>query len=725
MQRRRVRRDRADDEVPEQVHRLEDLSPMADLGRAALVVSFGLALYALVGGTAAAITRQRRLADSARNALIACFGSTVIASAVLVRALVHARLHLRLRRRAHEPRPAADLLADRVLGRGGGLAAPLAARPHRLRRARGHAQPQAAEGHRRLGRARDRRASRPSSASCSSRSRARSRPQPRVVDGAGLVPSLQNPYMVAHPPMLYLGYVGLSIPFAFAAGAMLSGQTDERWIVATRRWTLAAWMFLGFGQILGAHWAYVEVGWGGYYAWDPVENAALMPWLAATAFLHSVMVQERKGMLRIWNMVLVALAFELSVFGTFLTRSGVIESIHSFAKSSIGGWFLGFVVVTTLFSIALILWRLPLLRARTKLESPLSREATFLYNNLLLVALCLTILWGEIFPILTQLWSGDAADDRAAVLRLLPAHLRAAAAAADGDRAADRLAADLRAGAAEDAPLADRRRARHRRRADRARRRLVAARPDRLHVLRLRAHDDRRRARPRHARDRLARRSSSRATGAATAATSSTPRSCCSRSGSSARAPTGRPRSSRSRSASRCTSPGYTLTYLSLKNTPKVTESGNSTETTGVPRRCSGRWNGTLTTRYVNSSALGVSHEVGIHTDWLRAEDLYVILDQVVGQHGLLQGAREAARQPDLARGLRLPRRLADRDVARRPRAAPPRRAALARPRVIALILGGLIAVAAVVIVALPFLRDNGEPELIDDGARDRGAAAR
>ena len=267
--------------------------------------------------------------------------------------------------------------------------------------------------------------------------------QARVVDGAGLVPSLQNPYMVAHPPMLYLGYVGLSIPFAFAAGAMLSGQTDERWIVATRRWTLAAWMFLGFGQILGSHWAYVEVGWGGYYAWDPVENAALMPWLAATAFLHSVMIQERKGMLRIWNMVLVALAFELSVFGTFLTRSGVVESIHSFAKSSIGGWFLGFVVFTTLFSIALILWRLPLLRARTKLESPLSREATFLYNNLLLVALCLTIFWGEIFPILTQLFQGEPADDRTAVLRLLPAHLRAAAAAADGDRAADRLAADV------------------------------------------------------------------------------------------------------------------------------------------------------------------------------------------------------------------------------------------------------------------------------------------
>jgi cytochrome c-type biogenesis protein CcmF len=174
--------------------------------------------------------------------------------------------------------------------------------------------------------------------------------------------------------------------------------------VATRRWTLAAWMFLGVGQLLGSHWAYVEVGWGGYYAWDPVENAALMPWLAATAFLHSVMVQERKGMLKIWNMVLVTLAFELSILGTFLTRSGVINSIHSFAKSSIGAWFLFFLVTSALFSTALILWRLPLLRAKTKLESPLSREATFLYNNLLLVALCLTILWGVIFPILTDLF---------------------------------------------------------------------------------------------------------------------------------------------------------------------------------------------------------------------------------------------------------------------------------------------------------------------------------
>jgi cytochrome c-type biogenesis protein CcmF len=185
-------------------------------------------------------------------------------------------------------------------------------------------------------------------------------------------------------------------------GALLSRRTDERWIVATRRWTLGAWAFLGVGQLLGAHWAYVEVGWGGYYAWDPVENAALMPWLAATAFLHSVMVQEKKGMLKVWNMVLVVLAFCLSLFGTFLTRSGVVNSIHSFTQSSIGPWFLGFICFVTASSLALILRRRSLLRAETRLESAISREATFLYNNLLIVALTLTILWGVTYPILRE-----------------------------------------------------------------------------------------------------------------------------------------------------------------------------------------------------------------------------------------------------------------------------------------------------------------------------------
>jgi cytochrome c-type biogenesis protein CcmF len=232
--------------------------------------------------------------------------------------------------------------------------------------------------------------------------------QPAPADGVGLNPSLQNPYMMIHPPLLYLGYVGLTIPFAFAAGALLSGRTDERWIVATRRWTIVAWTALGIGILLGAKWAYEEVGWGGYYAWDPVENAALMPWLAATAFLHSVMVQEKKNMLRVWNVTLVALAFCLSIFGTFLTRSGLINSIHSFAQSPIGAWFVGFICLAVVFSVALIVWRLPLLRARTKLESLASREAAFLYNNLLLVAFALTILWGVAFPLLSEAVRGES-----------------------------------------------------------------------------------------------------------------------------------------------------------------------------------------------------------------------------------------------------------------------------------------------------------------------------
>jgi cytochrome c-type biogenesis protein CcmF len=380
---------------------------MADLGRAALVVSFGLAVYAFVVGAAAAYLNRRRLADSARNALIACFATTLVASAVLASALVrHDFSFAYVAQHTNRTLSPVYSLSAFWGGQEGSLLLWLLV----------------LTGYGALAVAVNRRLLRDLVAwvvpvlggiatffsfmlvAVASPFHTQTAP----VDGAGLTPSLQNPYMVAHPPMLYLGYVGLSIPFAFAAGAMLSGRADERWIVATRRWTLAAWTFLGFGQLLGAHWAYVEVGWGGYYAWDPVENAALMPWLAATAFLHSVMIQERKGMLKVWNMVLVALAFELSVFGTFLTRSGVVNSIHSFAQSSVGTWFLAFVVISSAFSVTLIIWRLPLLQARTKLESALSREATFLYNNLLLVALCLTILWGVLFPILTELVKGES-----------------------------------------------------------------------------------------------------------------------------------------------------------------------------------------------------------------------------------------------------------------------------------------------------------------------------
>jgi cytochrome c-type biogenesis protein CcmF len=379
---------------------------MADLGRAALAVSLGLSIYALAAGGYAAATNRRRLADSARNALVCSFGSTVAASVVLATALVrHDFSFSYVAAHTNRTLPTAYALSAFWGGQEGSLLLWLLV----------------LTGFGSLAVALNRPLLRDLVAwvvpvlggiatffafvlvAVASPFDTQTAP----LDGAGLTPSLQNPYMVAHPPMLYLGYVGLSIPFAFAAGALLSGRTDERWIVATRRWTLAAWTFLGFGQLLGAHWAYVEVGWGGYYAWDPVENAALMPWLAATAFLHSVMVQERKGMLKVWNMVLVALAFELSVFGTFLTRSGVVNSIHSFAKSPIGGWFLAFVVISSLFSVALIVYRLPLLKARTRLESALSREATFLYNNLLLVALCLTVLWGVLFPIVTQLVKGE------------------------------------------------------------------------------------------------------------------------------------------------------------------------------------------------------------------------------------------------------------------------------------------------------------------------------
>ena len=225
-------------------------------------------------------------------------------------------------------------------------------------------------------------------------------------DGIGLDPALQNPYMVAHPPALYLGYVSFAVPFAFAMAALITRRTDARWMASVRRWTLFAWASLGVGMLLGAHWAYVEIGWGGYWAWDPVENAALMPWLAGTAYLHSVMVQEKKGMLKVWNVVLVSGTFALSIFGTFLTRSGVVNSIHSFVQSPVGPALLVFLAVVLVFSTTLLLWRLPLLRSEHRLESVVSREATFLFNNLLLLAFAFAILWGVVFPVLSEIVRG-------------------------------------------------------------------------------------------------------------------------------------------------------------------------------------------------------------------------------------------------------------------------------------------------------------------------------
>jgi cytochrome c-type biogenesis protein CcmF len=379
---------------------------LPELGRAALVICLGLSAYATIAGLYAAHRGRRRLAASAQNALLAAFGATVVASAVLLSALLRRDFSFtyvyRFTSRELPDRYAASafwggqegsLLFWLLLLTGFSAAAVLLNR----RSARellpwvvpvlgvvtaffafmlvGVASPfttQAAQA-----------------------------------DGVGLNPSLQNPYMISHPIFLYLGFVGLTIPFAFAMGALLARRTDELWLVLTRRWTLAAWTFLGFGQLLGAHWAYVEIGWGGFYAWDPVENAALMPWLVATAFLHSVMIQERRGMLKVWNVLLVIGSFGLALFGTFLTRSGVLDSVHSFTQGPIGPWFLGFIVFVVVGSLAIVYLRLPLLRTKTKLESVVSREAAFLYNNLFLVAFCLTILWGVVYPILSEAVRGE------------------------------------------------------------------------------------------------------------------------------------------------------------------------------------------------------------------------------------------------------------------------------------------------------------------------------
>ena len=222
-------------------------------------------------------------------------------------------------------------------------------------------------------------------------------------DGQGPNPLLQNhPLMAFHPPMLYLGYVGMTVPFAFAIAALITGRLGEGWLTETRRATLVAWGFLSVGIILGAWWSYEVLGWGGYWAWDPVENASLLPWLTATAFIHSVIVQERRGMLRVWNLSLVVATFCLTILGTFLTRSGVLNSVHSFSESPIGGWLLGFLAFVTLGSVVLIAWRGDKLRAPGRIDSPVSREAAFLVNNLLFAALALVVLLGTVYPLLAE-----------------------------------------------------------------------------------------------------------------------------------------------------------------------------------------------------------------------------------------------------------------------------------------------------------------------------------
>src|SRR5213596_944294 len=227
-------------------------------------------------------------------------------------------------------------------------------------------------------------------------------------DGQGLNPLLQNFYMAIHPPSLYTGFVGMTIPFAFGIAALMTGHLDDSWLRAVRRWTMFAWLFLSIGLFLGMIWAYEELGWGGYWVWDPVENAGLLPWFTATAFLHSVMVQERRAMLRVWNVTLVIMTFFLTIFGTFMTRSGVVSSVHAFGEDrTLAYLFSGFMVVILVFSFSLVIWRLPLLRARNSLDSWVSREAAFLVNNWILLFSAFFVLFATMFPTLSEAVTGE------------------------------------------------------------------------------------------------------------------------------------------------------------------------------------------------------------------------------------------------------------------------------------------------------------------------------
>ena len=226
-------------------------------------------------------------------------------------------------------------------------------------------------------------------------------------DGRGLNPLLQNYWMIIHPVMLYLGYVGMAVPFAFAAGALLSKRLDNEWVRTVRRWTLIPWMFLSAGIIMGSQWAYMELGWGGYWAWDPVENASFLPWLTGTAFLHSIIIQEQRGVLKVWNVVLIWMTYFLVILGTFTTRSGVLESVHSFARSDVGPYFLGFMAIVLFGFLWLLFDRLPLLRSEQQIDSYTSREAAFLANNWIFTVIAFATLWGTFFPMFSELLTGD------------------------------------------------------------------------------------------------------------------------------------------------------------------------------------------------------------------------------------------------------------------------------------------------------------------------------
>ena len=235
-------------------------------------------------------------------------------------------------------------------------------------------------------------------------------------DGRGLNPLLQHWAMVIHPPILYLGFIGFVVPFAFAIAALATRQLGDTWIRTTRRWTLLTWLLLGAGMILGGKWAYVVLGWGGYWGWDPVENSSLMPWLASTAFLHSVVVQERRGMLKVWNILLIVLTYLLGIFGTFITRSGIVNSVHAFADSNLGKFFIVYMVLILFGTLYLIFDRSSYLKSERRLDSVLSRESAFLFNNFILVVSCFAVFWGTMFPVLSRMDPGIQNHGRASLL---------------------------------------------------------------------------------------------------------------------------------------------------------------------------------------------------------------------------------------------------------------------------------------------------------------------
>jgi cytochrome c-type biogenesis protein CcmF len=379
---------------------------MSQLGSFALLLALALASYSFLGGVAGLVKKQPRLNESARRAGIASFGAVFLAAVVLVTAAFRNDFSIAyIFHHSNRDLPLAYKFATLWSGQEGslvfwslllsGYALVLRLRHNTDEQLFAHASVVMA------------------AVQVFFLLLLNFAAKPFAImqgnlpaDGNGLNPLLQYPEMVIHPPMLYLGYVGFTVPFAFALGALIMKYPGEKWIHITRRWTMVTWGFLTCGIFLGAHWAYSVLGWGGYWGWDPVENASLMPWLTGTAFLHSVMMQEKRGMLKTWNMWLVFGTFWLAILGTFLTRSGIINSVHAFAQSSIGDWFAWFLGASLLAFLFFYVKNRAHLRSEHKLESLISRESSFLFNNLLFLLACFTVLWGTWFPKISE-WVQD------------------------------------------------------------------------------------------------------------------------------------------------------------------------------------------------------------------------------------------------------------------------------------------------------------------------------